>query len=110
MASLLGTGVMLTEGLGVDRELVFVLSFRYLGVCTCLDDVATRTDGEEAGPFALDDFAFAGVAALEKKPRMLCCCLPVEGAWPDFLAADDALAGVRAVVDRSLMICDSRGL
>ena len=52
--------------------------------------VVGLTDGEELGALALPA---AGV--LVKKPRML-CCLPVEGACPDFLAVDGVFAGVRA--------------
>lgn len=50
-------------------------------------------DGEGLAPLALP-----APPGLEKKPRMLLCCLPVEGA---FFTVDGVFAGVRAVADFS---------
>ena len=89
IASLLGRGVRLTERFAVAIELDLVVSWR---------------QGDEATFLSADDGA--GLLAmppppdLEKNPRIL-CCLPVEGAWPTFLAIDGVLAGVRAGVDFS---------
>lgn len=70
MASLLGTGVMLMLfRLMVDIELDFVVSFKHWDIflfCTEVADPGEGLDAELASP-----------AALEKKPKML-CCLPVD--------------------------------
>ena len=90
MASLLGTGVDVVVRLETSIELARVVSFRHGGdVSLLLVDVGLVA-GDGLAPLGL----LAG-AVLEKKPRMLFCCLPVEGAA--FFAVDGVFAGVRAV-------------
>jgi hypothetical protein len=89
MTSLLGTGVALEGRFGVGLELECVLSLRCRGSSCFMADAVTLVEGDEAGPFALP-----APADLAKKPKML-CCLPVDTVAA-FLAADTALAGVRA--------------
>ena len=87
-ASLLGTGVMVAIRLTLDLELDLEVSVRH----GKMDSFLGKVDGagREAGVAPEDEFGVVP-AALEKKPRML-CCLPVED--PAWLGAD--LAGVRA--------------
>ena len=90
MASLLGTGVDVVVRLETSIELARVVSFRHWG------DVSLLL--VEVGLVAGDGLAALGLLAgpvLAKKPRMLFCCLPVEGAA--FFAVDGVFAGVRAV-------------
>lgn len=69
--SLLGTGVMLTERLAKESELLFVVSFRHDDFLFPLEaDVALLGVG-----VALLDLGC--VAAFEKKPKIL-CCFPVD--------------------------------
>jgi hypothetical protein len=93
-ASLLGTGVMVTVRLTLDIELDLVVSVRQgkIGtssgrLCVFDDEDGGTCDGGVAPAVEI------GVvpAALEKKPRML-CCLPVDE--PGCLGA--GRAGVRA--------------
>ena len=96
-ASLLGTGVALAGRLGPRIELARVVSLRHWGeVSRLLADAAlVVVDGEGVAALGLP----AG-AALEKKPRMLRCCLPVDAvddAGP-FLAVEGVFAGVFAGV------------
>lgn len=96
MASLLGTGVMLTVLLTVDMELDFVVSLRHCDMFFWAEDTDA---GDGLAPEA------PGAAALEKKPRML-RCLPVD---PDWLEAD--LAGVRtAAADLPVIFLNARGV
>jgi hypothetical protein len=88
-ASLLGTGVMVTFRLTLDLELDLDVSVRHGKRESFLDRVLPKEDGTCCGDgLALEDVV---PAALEKKPRIL-CCLPVEE--PVWLGADRA--GVRA--------------
>jgi hypothetical protein len=82
MASLLGRGVILTARLLVDMELDFVVSWRHCFGSDFTGRVAVGVElaGEVLGP-----------DALEKNPKMLLCCLPVD---EDCIGVD--LAGVRA--------------
>jgi len=92
-ASLLGTGVMATACLTLDMELDLVVSVRQgkRASLSFWDGVLEDEDGGGCDDGAAPDEEFGVVpAALEKKPRML-CCLPVEE--PICLGADRA--GVR---------------
>lgn len=87
-ASLLGTGVMLTVRLTFDMELDLEVSVRHGKRASFLGKLDEGCRGVGVAPE--EEFGVVP-AALEKKPRML-CCLPVEdAAW---LEADRA--GVRA--------------
>jgi hypothetical protein len=89
MASLLGTGVDVVVRLETSIELARVVSFRHWGDVSLLLVEVGLVAGDGLAPLGL----LAG-AVLEKKPRMLFCCLPVEGAA--FFAVDGVFAGVRA--------------
>jgi hypothetical protein len=93
IASLLGTGVVVVVRLEVSMELARVVSFKHWGDASLLFLEAGLIDGEGLAPLTLP-----AAAGLEKKPRMLLCCLPVEGA---FFTVDGVFAGVRAVADFS---------
>lgn len=95
-ASLLGTGVMFEGRLAKDSEFDFVVvSWRH-------DDDGTRGVGV-ALVAGVEPLGLAGVDALAKKPRIL-CCFPVEDGSVLllllklllFFTVDGVLAGVRA--------------
>jgi hypothetical protein len=90
MASLLGTGVDVVVRLETSIELARVVSFRHWGDVSLLLAEVGLVAGDGLAPLGL-----LATAVLEKKPRMLFCCLPVEGAV--FFAVDGVFAGVRAV-------------
>jgi hypothetical protein len=85
-ASLLGTGVMVTGRLVAGMELDLVVSVRHGKRVSFLDAEECWRDG-----MAPEDEFGVVPAALEKKPRIL-CCFPVED--PVWFEADRA--GVRA--------------
>lgn len=91
-ASLLGTGVIVTVRLTLAMELDFEVSVRQETTESLWDGVLDEEDGSccDDGVAPEDEFGVVP-AALEKKPRML-CCLPVEE--PACLGA--GRAGVRA--------------
>lgn len=88
-ASLLRTGVLFSVRLTLAIELPLVLSVRHwtTGSCSFFTVEGTGWDGGVAP----DELGVVAVA-LEKNPRMLLCCLPVDE--PIWLGAD--FAGVRA--------------
>jgi hypothetical protein len=75
----------------VKMELTLVLSTRHWTTASFSFFGAVEGAGFEDG-VATEEFGVVP-AALEKNPRMLLCCLPVDA--PDWLGAD--LAGVRAL-------------
>jgi hypothetical protein len=90
-ASLLGTGVLFSARLTLAIELPLVLSVRHWTTGSC-SFFTVEGAGFDDG-VATDELGVVAVAvALEKKPRILLCCLPVDA--PIWLGAD--FAGVRA--------------
>lgn len=85
-------------------ELDFVVSLRHGDESTssCWGEVDVLAD---AGVEAAADALGVEAAALEKKPRMLFCCLPVDGTLA-LLAIDDD--GVRAGAPILPMTPDTR--
>lgn len=90
-ASLLGTGVRLEERFAKESELLFVVSFRH-------DDLLFSLEADEAlleFGVALVDLGW--VAALEKKPKMLCCFPVDEGVLAGAAAFSPMLVGFGSI-------------
>lgn len=96
-ASLLGSGVMFARRLEVAIELDFVVSLRQgeesAAAASSLGEAEGLVEGDADADADAEALGVEEAAALEKNPKMLFCCLPVDGTLA-LLAVDED--GVRA--------------